>query len=387
MTGSIYSWSTTASSNDSADGGINWTEGQNAKTVNNSARQMMGRVAELLLDLGGQGTVGGTANAITLTLESAFTTLVDGLICSLQPTADNTDAVTLNVNSIGAKSIRKFDSTGEVALASGDLQSGGFYHLIYDSSANSLAGAWIVLNPTAQAQNANLTAIAALTPTDSNIIVGNGTTWTAESGATARASLGLASSTTDNTVPRFDGTSGAMQTSGIAIDDSDNLSTAGYVWGRSGGTGGVAFKIGNDATINDADTANALAVVGVADTSKGFIKFGTSGTFGYDGAKLVANNNLSVSGTITASGDITYSSDIALKENIVPISGALERIKALGGYLYDRKDSGAHSAGLLAQEVEKVLPEAVHTDERGMKAIAAGPLIGLLVQAIKELAK
>lgn len=99
------------------------------------------------------------------------------------------------------------------------------------------------------------------------------------------------------------------------------------------------------------------------------------------------SGNITVGGTITSTGNITYSSDIALKENITSIGDALERVKALGGYFYDRKDSGEHSAGLIAQEVEKVLPEAVHTDESGMKSIAVGPLIGLLVQAIKELAK
>lgn len=203
MAGNIFDWSTTALNNDSADGDINWKEGQNAKTVNNSARQMMGRLAEFLLDLGGQGTVGGTANAITLTLNSAFTGLKSGLVCSLKPTADNTAAVTLNVNGIGGKAIRKFDTTGEVALASGDLQAGNFYLLVYDLNANSSAGAWIVLNPTPavyQASSSKLTDIAALAVTDGNIIVGNGTTWTAESGATARASLGLGSAaTTDST--------------------------------------------------------------------------------------------------------------------------------------------------------------------------------------------
>lgn len=192
MSGSTYDWSTTASSNDSADGDIVWTEGQNAKTVNNSARAMMGRIAEYRDDQGGLVTIGGTANAITATLNSSFTTLADGRHFTLQPTSDNTGAVTLNVNGIGAKAIRKFDSTGEVALASGDLQSGAFYKLIYDSSANSAAGAWIVLNPTAQPQSSKLTDIAALTPTDGNFIVGNGTTWTAEGGATARTSLALA---------------------------------------------------------------------------------------------------------------------------------------------------------------------------------------------------
>lgn len=227
MTGSIYSWSTTATSNDSADGDINWTEGQNAKTVNNSARQMMGRSAEYRDDQGGLVTVAGTANAITATLNSAFTALADGRHFTLQPASDNTGAVTLNVNGIGAKAIRKFDSTGEVTLASGDLQSGSFYHLIYDSGANSAAGAWIVLNPTAQAQNSKLTDIAALTPTDSNFIVGNGTTWVAETGATVRASLGLATVASTGAYSDLSGALAVGTTSGtVAAGDDSRITGA-----------------------------------------------------------------------------------------------------------------------------------------------------------------
>lgn len=382
MSGSIFDWSTTAADNDDADGEVNWREGQNSKTVNGSARQMMGRLAEFLLDLGGQGTVGGTANAITLTLNSSFTSLKDGLVCVLQPTAVNTGAVTLNVNSIGAKAIKKFDTTGEVALASGDLQDGGFYFLTYDSAADSSSGAWICSNP---ASNAALNAIAGLTPTDSNFIVGNGTTWVAESGATVRTSLGLGTSATVDTgtsgavIPLLNGAntwSAAQAFAGASFSNSITMGTNSTVVGtQSSGF----FGIGDGTDTIGSMSTNATIVRFAAWDSDGVVKT----TFDLSRSSAGATLN----GTFTASGDITYSSDIALKENIVPIEGALDRIKALGGYLYDRTDTGKHSAGLLAQEVEKVLPEAVHTDERGLKAVAAGPLIGLLVQAIKELAK
>jgi len=59
-----------------------------------------------------------------------------------------------------------------------------------------------------QPTNAKLTDIAALTPTDGNIIVGNGSTWVAESGATARTSLGLGSVATESTVPVSKGGTG-----------------------------------------------------------------------------------------------------------------------------------------------------------------------------------
>lgn len=207
----IYDWSLTAASNSNADSDINWSEGQAPSTVNNSARVMMTRVKELLTDIGGSLSAGGTANGLTVTAESAFTAYANGQIISFRATADNTGAATLNVNGVGAKAIRKMDSTGDVALIAGEIQDTGIYVAQYSSALNGAAGAWLLINPTisatsigAQPLDADLTAIAALAKTDGNFIVGDGSTWVVESGATVRTSLGLGTSATVNT-----GTSGA----------------------------------------------------------------------------------------------------------------------------------------------------------------------------------
>lgn len=144
---SIYSWSETADDNDDADVAINWQESQQPDTVNNSARAMMGRVAEYVADQGTQ-TVGGTANAMTLTANSGFTAYANGLRLTIKAASTNTTAVNLNVNSLGNKALRKvFRGAVDVALGAGDIQEGGVYQLIYDAAANSAAGAWIVTNP------------------------------------------------------------------------------------------------------------------------------------------------------------------------------------------------------------------------------------------------
>ncbi|MGN6136773.1 MAG: DUF7133 domain-containing protein, partial [Aureliella sp.] len=165
--------------NDSADGDIVWTEGMNSKLVNNSARAGMARIAEWRDDLGGVVTVAGTANALTATLNSSFTTLADGRRFVFKASADSTDAATVNVNGIGAKAIRKFtEADGETALVAGDIQAGGYYELIYNTAANSAAGAWILMHPSPAAyqdQSDRLDEIAALTPTDGGFIVGDGT--------------------------------------------------------------------------------------------------------------------------------------------------------------------------------------------------------------------
>lgn len=138
----IYSWSTTAADNDDADATINWAEGQDPSTVNDSARAMMKRVAELLDDLGGVGTVGGTGNAITVT--SAIDSLANGKLVAFKAGSANSGATTLNVNSLGAKAIRK---NGDVALGGGEIAANGIYICRYDAAYNSAAGAWVLLSP------------------------------------------------------------------------------------------------------------------------------------------------------------------------------------------------------------------------------------------------
>lgn len=110
-------------------------------------------------------------------------------------------------------------------------------------------------------------------------------------------------SSTNNAIALFNGTTGGvLKNSGVTIDASDNITVPGYIAGRSVASAGVAFKVGNDITINDLDIANTMGVIGVGNPSIGYIKFGTSGQFGFDGFKLVANNNMTIYGTLTVTG-------------------------------------------------------------------------------------
>lgn len=148
---SIWDWSRTAANNDDADSGLTWAEGQLPATVNDSARQVMGRVAELLADLGATQTTSGSANAQTITARSGFAALATGQIVAFKAGYTNTGATTLNVNSLGAKAIRKY-TTAEAALAANDIIAGGLYIVIYDAAANSAAGAWMLMSPPAIAR-------------------------------------------------------------------------------------------------------------------------------------------------------------------------------------------------------------------------------------------
>jgi hypothetical protein len=107
-----------------------------------------------------------------------------------------------------------------------------------------------------------------------------------------------------------------------------------------------------------------------------------------------------VTGEIRATDNITaYStSDKQLKENIKPIENALEKINQINGVNFDwtneeiERRGGVdgyfvrkHDVGVIAQEIEKVVPEAVATRENGYKAVRYELLVPLLIEAIKEL--
>lgn len=88
---------------------------------------------------------------------------------------------------------------------------------------------------------------------------------------------------------------------------------------------------------------------------------------------------------IWTTGNVTAYSDKRVKENIEVIPNALEKVLQLSGYTFDRTDADMpRQTGLIAQEVLKVLPEAVSGSEEEHYSVAYGNLVGLLIEAIKE---
>ncbi len=150
---SPYLWSITALTNGSVDPSINFLEFQLPSTVNNSARSLMSGVARYTKDNDGSLTTAGSANAFTLTINGTQTAYATGQRYSFKASFSNTGASTLNITNadaaaIGAKAIRVIMAYGESDLPANAIRSGGRYDVIYDSAANSAAGAFILLNPT-----------------------------------------------------------------------------------------------------------------------------------------------------------------------------------------------------------------------------------------------
>lgn len=110
-------------------------------------------------------------------------------------------------------------------------------------------------------------------------------------------------------------------------------------------------------------------------------------------AKFIVSSSDAAEGNIFASGNITAFatiSDMRRKENIERIPDALEKVSQLGGYTFNFINDDRKMTGVIAQELEKVLPEAVYetqdpTTNEDIKAVHYGNVVGLLIEAIKDL--
>lgn len=117
------------------------------------------------------------------------------------------------------------------------------------------------------------------------------------------------------------------------------------------------------------------------------------------GGSVDLSNYVTLDGTQTITGTKTFtqytvfsagagtSSDKRLKRSIKPIENPFEILEGLTGYRYTLISNNAKSVGLIAQDVEKVLPEAVRTDDEGYKSVDTYPIVAVLVETIKELKK
>jgi len=328
----------------------------------------------------------GTSGAYTVQLKAAtgsgatvtFSTTDKGYkIIYLDGVATNTGLYQINDNFSGlvvGTDVQAYDADltaiGGLAKTDSNIIVGNGSTWVAESGSTARTSLGVAIGTDVQAYDADLTAIGGLAKTDSNIIVGNGSTWVAESGSTARTSLGVAIGTD---VQAYDADLTAI--GGLAKTDSNIIVGNGSTWvAESGATARTSLGLGTASNVEFEDTQLDSLGVGTA----------ASGT----------------TGEIRATNDVTafYSSDIALKENIVNIPNALEAVKKLNGVLFDWKKSyldqrggedgyfvRKKDVGVIAQEVEKVLPEAVAQRADGVKAVKYDRLTCLLIEAVKQL--
>ncbi len=102
--------------------------------------------------------------------------------------------------------------------------------------------------------------------------------------------------------------------------------------------------------------------------------------------KNYVTGSFEAGGAILAGGNVTAYSDIRRKKDLVKLDNALNKVEQLTGYTYTNKIDNKRYTGLIAQDVQKVLPEAVQAEKLdGHLSLAYGNMAGLFVEAIKEL--
>ena len=174
---------------------------------------------------------------------------------------------------------------------------------------------------------------------------------------------------------------GAVRTDTLTVDENatiaGNLTVSGTFTDSGSGTqtaaraalsGGTGITYNSSTGVIDCDI-NTPAEVGLGSLSS-------------NGNSLAGN--FSVSGAITAGGNITAFSDARLKENVETIEGALDKVSQMRGVMYDK--DGERGTGVIAQEMQQVMPEVVMDSGRGdYLSVAYGNIVGVLIESIKEL--
>ena len=216
-------------------------------------------------------------------------------------------------------------------------------------------------------------------------------------------------------------TAGTFQTAGNVNAGTLNVTGTGYISGVLTVAGNLIVN-GTTTTVSsatlDITDKNITVAKGAADSAAadgaGITVDGASASLSYahTGTKWVSNKPFNISdatastststgalivaggvgvtGNIVASGqvtaaDINSSSDKRLKKNIKTVTSALDTVEALRGVTFDWKEGNGKAIGLIAQEVQQVLPEIVSADDNGYLGIRYNNVVGVLVEAIKEL--
>ncbi|HCB51014.1 TPA: hypothetical protein DEP21_00210, partial [Patescibacteria group bacterium] len=135
----------------------------------------------------------------------------------------------------------------------------------------------------------------------------------------------------------------------------------------------------NGTAVIDAHDGNAYygtntAENGIAINAAGNVGIGTS----------TPTYKLEVAGNVGANA-FYYRSDRSLKKDITTIQDALTKINLLNGYAFTWKSDDRKDLGVVAQEVENVFPELVHTDISGLKSVEYANLVAPLIEAVKTL--
>ena len=204
---------------------------------------------------------------------------------------------------------------------------------------------------------------------------------------------GIAASANNYSLPEATSTARG----GIELfSDTDQTVAANSISATTGRTYGIQLNSAGQAVVNvpwvDTNT-NTTYTAGTGLTLSGTQFSVTANTYAaashthtptQAGLGNLSSSGNSLAGSFTATGDITAYSDARVKENIKTLPNALESVKQMRGVTYNKIGEEKQSIGVIAQELEEVVPQLVHTNEEGMKSVAYGNITALLIEALKE---
>lgn len=163
-----------------------------------------------------------------------------------------------------------------------------------------------------------------------------------------------------------------IEINATTIDVNGNLDVSGTIVGAGALTCATSITVGS-AALTEAELEKLDGITnGTVSASKAVVVDSNKDITGF--------RNISNTGTITAGGDITAFSDERLKSDIETIDNALDKVMNMRGVSYTKQ--AEKGIGVIAQEIEKVLPEVVTDGE--YKSVAYGNIVGVLIEAIKE---
>ncbi len=184
--------------------------------------------------------------------------------------------------------------------------------------------------------------------------------------------IGIATFVNDVIVTTDKNTTGDTQGNYVRFTQTDQALNSSYFYG------GIKFE-GRDIS-NDGERG---FVKGVSEGTSG--QFGLSfGTQDSGPSNPLERLRINKDGNATFSGTVTANSDERLKENVVGITNALDKVLDLRGVFFNRIGDPERQIGVIAQEVEKVIPELVLEASDGVKSVAYQNMVAVLIEAIKE---
>jgi len=328
--------------------------------------------------------------------ENVFITAAGALNAShSESSGTHTLALSIDDATTTAKGVASFNTTdfsvtsGAVSLVhehiedivGGMLSGGGATSVSYNDATGSVTISSTDTNTDTNTQRSD----EEIRDVIGAMISGSGATSVTYNDAANTMTISSTDTNTDTNTTNFN-----IQASGAA---STNIS-AGETINYTGSGATSVTRSGNTITISSTDTNTDTNTTYSAGT--GISLSGTTFSIG----QAVATNSTVQFGEVRSTGDIIayYSSDLALKENISPIDNALNKVMSIGGYNFDWKDSHLEDRGgvdgmfvkkkdigIIAQEVQKVLPEAVGKREDGTLGVRYEQIVPLLIESIKEL--